>query len=172
MAADANLFDEDDAKCYRGRYYDISGTDKAQDHFKSIGDKQGRKWGCGKSLSNIEAQLYIDTNPSVQQKCGLKGEASWKSARKEYSKVGRFDKQNLFLRDSKSGPNFCAKENEVCQCSGTIHFGYESRPDTGEKISDFDILNDFSLATVEADGDLLSCDIDTFGNDPAEGSKK
>jgi len=171
-SVDVDLHNDLDAKCYRSRYFDIPAGQTSQDHYKQIGEAQGRYWGCGKKLSNIEAQLYIDTNPTVQAQVGLKGESALKSARKHFSREGRNEKHNLFLRDANHAPFFCSKEHDVCQCSGTIHWGYESRPDTGEKITSFDTLNDFATLAVDADGDLLSCDAATFGSDPAAGHPK
>mmetsp|Transcript_20903 Transcript_20903/g.32357 ORF Transcript_20903/g.32357 Transcript_20903/m.32357 type:complete len:472 (+) Transcript_20903:43-1458(+) len=169
---EVDLHNEDEAKCYRGKFFDVPGNVNAADHFKTVGEAQGRHWGCGKKLSTIEAQTYIDLNPRVQIACGIKGESAIKAARKDFSRVGRLDKENLFLRDANAAPFYCSKEHEVCQCQGTIHYGFQKRPDTGDAISDFDTLNDFATLSVDADGDMLACDSKTFGNDPAEGHTK
>ncbi len=169
---DVDLHNEDEAKCYRGKFFDVPGNVKAADHYKDVGEAQGRYWGCGKKLSTIEAQTYIDLNPRVQVAAGLKGESAIKAARKDFSRHGRLDKENLFLRDPSAAPFFCANEHAVCQCQGTIHYGFQKRPDTGDAITDFDTLNDFATLSLDADGDMLACDSKTFGNDPAVGHVK
>jgi hypothetical protein len=53
-----------DAMCYSTRYNDLK--DKpAREHYKLVGDAQGRLASCARHLSNYEAQTYLHTFPEL-----------------------------------------------------------------------------------------------------------
>mmetsp|Transcript_11701 Transcript_11701/g.17761 ORF Transcript_11701/g.17761 Transcript_11701/m.17761 type:complete len:197 (+) Transcript_11701:51-641(+) len=116
--------EDEKARCYRQHYYDIPPELSAAEHYKRIGKAQNRFYDCGKKLTDIEARLYLEVNPKIKTGKNRFAESSLRSARSDYSKSGRLDKAFQHLRDADAEPFLCSKENQVCQCAGTVHFGF------------------------------------------------
>jgi hypothetical protein len=75
-----------DAMCYAARYSDLK--DKpAREHFKLVGDAQGRLSTCARNLSDYEALTYLRTFPELQQKFG-DGPSAIKQARNHFKTLG------------------------------------------------------------------------------------
>jgi hypothetical protein len=55
---------DSDVACYSGRYSDL-GVTPAKDHFKKIGDAQGRLETCARELSEYESLTYLHTFPEL-----------------------------------------------------------------------------------------------------------
>lgn len=60
---------ESDAACYSSRYSDLDGK-PAKEHFKLIGQEQGRLPHCARELTDYEALTYLHAFPELQQKFG------------------------------------------------------------------------------------------------------
>lgn len=58
-----------DAMCYGTRYSDI-GDKTPRDHFKLVGQAQGRLATCARRLSDYESLTYLHTFPELQAKFG------------------------------------------------------------------------------------------------------
>lgn len=77
---------ESDQTCYISRYSDI-GAKSGKEHFKLIGNEQGRNPSCARTLTKFEAATYLQSFPELQQKFGS-GPSSIKQARKHYQDTG------------------------------------------------------------------------------------
>ena len=64
---------EADTKCYNENYSDVGGADNSRNHYTTIGHEQGRQPNCGRSLTAIEEQIYLDKNPDLQHSFGRSG---------------------------------------------------------------------------------------------------
>lgn len=83
----APLLGENDQRCYSARFSDLKGASSLT-HYATVGVAQGRLGTCAKSLTDYEAQTYLETFPELSQKFGRDTKASWDAARKHYEEVG------------------------------------------------------------------------------------
>jgi hypothetical protein len=77
---------DSDQACYASRYSDI-GAKTGKEHFKLVGNEQGRLATCGRALTKYEAEQYLHTFPELQQKFGV-GASAIKQARRHYLDTG------------------------------------------------------------------------------------
>lgn len=75
-----------DEACYASRYSDI-GNKSPKEHFKLVGNEQGRLPTCARSLTKYEAEEYLHLFPELQQKFGV-GPSAIKQAKKHYADTG------------------------------------------------------------------------------------
>jgi hypothetical protein len=87
-SGDRGVIDMTDADqaCYASRYSDI-GSKTGKEHFKVIGNQQGRLGTCARSLTKYEAEEYLKAFPELQQKFGV-GASAIKQARRQYTETG------------------------------------------------------------------------------------
>jgi hypothetical protein len=71
---------EADTKCYNENYSDVNGADNARNHYTTIGHEQGRQPNCGRSLTPIEEQIYLDKYPDLQKAFGRSGAGATRQA--------------------------------------------------------------------------------------------
>lgn len=77
---------DSDQACYASRYSDI-GNKTGKEHFKLVGNEQGRLGTCGRALTKYEAEQYLHAFPELQQKFGV-GASAIKQARRHYLDTG------------------------------------------------------------------------------------
>jgi hypothetical protein len=58
------LLSDNDQRCYAARYGDLKGTAPLT-HYATVGVSQGRLGSCAKSLTDYEAQTYLETFPEL-----------------------------------------------------------------------------------------------------------
>lgn len=58
------LLSDNDQRCYAARYSDLKGA-AALTHYATVGVSQGRLGTCAKSLTDFEAQTYLETFPEL-----------------------------------------------------------------------------------------------------------
>jgi hypothetical protein len=58
------LLNDNDARSYAARYGDLKGTAPLT-HYATVGVAQGRLGQCAKSLTDYEAQTYLETFPEL-----------------------------------------------------------------------------------------------------------
>ncbi len=96
--------EDEKARCYRARYYDVAPEISANEHYKRIGQHQGRFYDCGRKLTDIEARLYLEVNPKVKTGKNRFAESGLRAAREDYAKSGRKEKSFQQLRDADPAP--------------------------------------------------------------------
>jgi hypothetical protein len=66
---DSKKMTDGDAMCYGTRYNDLK--DKSpREHFRLVGQGQGRQSSCARRLTEYEAETYLHTFPELQAKFG------------------------------------------------------------------------------------------------------
>lgn len=58
------LLNENDARCYAARFNDLKGN-TGLTHYATVGVPQGRLGTCAKSLTDYEAETYLETFPEL-----------------------------------------------------------------------------------------------------------
>jgi hypothetical protein len=81
------LLSENDARCYAARYSDLKGASSLT-HYATVGVPQGRLGTCAKSLTDYEAETYLESFPELAQKFGKENKGALDGARKHYEEVG------------------------------------------------------------------------------------
>lgn len=140
-----------DAACYAGRYSDLK--DKpSKEHFRLVGDAQGRLETCARQLSDYEAKTYLETFPELQQKFGY-GPSAIKQARDHFTKTGysqaHFSEK---MKDTTKTAWKCgAGAKQSCKCHGTLWYGATKRPDDKKPIETWDQLRQWKTVTKESE---------------------
>lgn len=81
------LLSDNDSRCYAARFSDLKGN-TGLTHYATVGVPQGRLGTCAKSLTDYEAQTYLEMFPELAQKFGRDTKGAYEGARKHYSTVG------------------------------------------------------------------------------------
>lgn len=154
-----------DAACYSSRYSDLK--DKpAKEHFKLVGDEQGRLDTCARDLTEYEALTYLHTFPELQQKFG-DGPSAIKQARKHYRDIGYA--QNHFsepMKDTTKTAWKCGEgAKQSCKCHGTLWYGATTAPDDKKPIDTWEKMREWKTYTKESE-EWMSCTDSNFGGDP------
>lgn len=162
---------ESDAACYATRYSDLK--DKpAKEHFRLVGDAQGRLETCARTLSEYEALTYLHTFPELQQKFG-DGASAIKQARKHYTTTGH--KQSHFsdkMKDTTKSAWKCGEgAKQSCKCHGTLWYGPSIALDDKKPIDTWDKMREWKTLTKESE-EWMSCTDANFGGDPAPDQEK
>ena len=160
-----------DRKCYKNRYTDV--TKAPRRHFSEIGFDEGRLNTCGKNLTDVEAQIYIDRFPKLQRKFGRSGQAALESAKDYYRRKGYKKHEKLTVPEDWEAPWLCGdSELSTCQCNGTLYMGLLNSNDTGAKITNFYDLRFWKTVTKKSAGEWSTCNAAEFGSDPWPGQQK
>jgi hypothetical protein len=70
------LLSDNDARCYAARFSDLKGN-SGLTHYATVGVPQGRLGTCAKTLTDYEAQAYLETFPELAQKFGRDTKGAW-----------------------------------------------------------------------------------------------
>lgn len=81
------LLSENDARCYAARFSDLKGN-SGLTHYATVGVPQGRLGTCAKTLTDYEAQLYLETFPELAQKMGRDTPGALAAAKTHYQSIG------------------------------------------------------------------------------------
>ena len=162
---DSAKMTDGDAMCYQTRYNDLK--DKTpREHFKLVGQAQGRLHTCARRLSSYEAMTYLHTFPELQAKFG-DGASAVKQAREHYRTLGFGQAHfNEPMKDTTKKAWKCGTgAKQSCKCHGTLWYGATKRPDDKKPIDSWDDLKQWKTLTKESE-EWMSCTDANFGSDP------
>ena len=163
---------DDDVKCYEGRYSDLNGKD-GRTHFTTVGQEQGRLPTCAKNLSDFEAQKYLDRNPDLQHSFGRTGKFAKKDARDHFTDYGKKEGRNA-KSETWDEPWYCGDTPQTsCGCTGTLYIGAANANDTGDRLENFNDFRTWKYFSKKTT-DWNDCNLATFGvkEDPYPDMKK
>jgi len=85
---------EADTVCYSKNYSDVGGADNARNHYTTVGHEQGRQPNCGRSLTPIEEQQYLNRYPDIQHAFGTGGAGPRRLAHEHFINFGFKEKRS------------------------------------------------------------------------------
>jgi len=129
-----------DSMCYGTRYNDLEGK-TPREHFKLVGQAQGRLQTCARRLSDYEAETYLHTFPELQAKFG-DGASAIKQAKEHYRTLGFGQAHfNEVMKDSTKTAWKCGTgAKQTCKCHGTLWYGPTKRPDDKKAIETWESM--------------------------------
>ena len=156
---------EGDAMCYGTRYNDIK-DQPARDHFRQVGDAQGRLSTCSRYLTDYEALTYLQSFPELQSKFG-DGVSAIKQAREHYRTLGFGQAHfNEIMKDTTKSAWKCGEgAKQSCKCHGTLWYGATVRPDDKKPIETWESMRQWKTVKKESE-EWMSCTDANFGSDP------
>lgn len=155
-----------DVQCYADRYSDLGGED-ARAHFMSKGRDEGRQANCAPSLTEYGAQRYLDRHPDLQHASGRHGRGARAAARQQYIDTGFHAKSDASVPDWDTtwlcGTTSGSRDSS-CKCKGTVYYGFEEAPDTGDSLETFEKFRQWkTYAKVHRGDEWTNCNHIEFG---------
>lgn len=99
---------EKDTVCYNDNYSDVGGASNSRHHYSTVGHTEGRQPNCGRSLTPIEEQIYLNRYPDLQHAFGRYSEVAKAKAHEHFINYGFNEK-----RKATPWPNYNA-EAQFC----------------------------------------------------------
>lgn len=166
-----------DTKCYNDNYSDVGGASNARNHYMTIGHQQGRQPNCGRSLTHMEEQTYLNRYPDLQKAYGTPANVKY------YESSPAKDKAHEHFIDyghkegrypgpwevQRAKPVFCIDGDEgtewnrkTCGCGGTTWYG-RTYDENGDRITTWEKFRMWGAKPITDFSVYIRCNTQSFG---------